>query len=124
MLNKYGRVSEGSAENVFIVRDGRLITPDFSEGILEGMTRRSVIKIAEDMGIQIIERPIERSELYVADEAFLTGTACQVAWVHSIDKRVITEKIGPITKKLQDKFFSVVRGQDEDYIDWCTKIAF
>jgi branched-chain amino acid aminotransferase len=124
MLNKYGRVAEGSAENLFIVRDGKLITPDFSEGILEGMTRRSVIKIAEDMGMQIIERPIERSELYVADEAFLTGTACQVAWIHSIDKRVITEKIGPITKTLQDKFFSIVRGQDNDYIGWCTKVQF
>jgi branched-chain amino acid aminotransferase len=123
MLNKFGRVSEGSAENVFIVRDGALITPDFSEGILEGITRKSIIKIAEDMGISTIERPIERSELYVADEIFLTGTGCQVAWVEQIDRRKIGNgKIGPVTSKLRDKFFKIVKGEDADYSKWCTKI--
>lgn len=124
MLNKDGHVAEGSAENFFMIRDGILITPTVSEGVLEGITRRSVIQLAKDMGIPVEARPIERTEIYVADEIFLSGTGCQVAWVHSIDKRVISEKIGLLTKKLQDKFFSVVRGQDEAYISWCTKVQF
>lgn len=124
LLNKHGHVSEGSAENFFMIRDGVLITPSVSEGVLEGITRRSVVQIAKDMGIPVEMRSIERTELYVADEIFLSGTGCQVAWVQSIDKRIITEKIGPITKQIQDKFFSIVRGQDKDYIDWCTKISF
>jgi len=123
MLNKYGRAAEGSAENLFIVRDGVLITPDLSEGILEGITRRSLIQIAKDLGIPTVERPIERSELYVADEIFLSGTGCQVAWVEQIDKRIIADgKIGPITAKLKDTFFKVVKGEDKKYEKWCTKI--
>src|SRR6266568_2147359 len=110
MLNKFGRVAEGSAENLFIVRSGVLITPDLSEGILEGITRRSVIQIAKDLDIQVIERPIERSELYIADEVFLTGTGCQVAWVEHIDKRQIADgEIGSITAQLKEKFFKVVK---------------
>lgn len=124
MLNKDGHVSEGSAENFFMVRDGILITPSVSEGILEGITRRSVVQIAKDMNIPVEMRTIERTELYAADEVFLSGTGCQVAWVHSIDKRNITETIGPITKQIQDKFFAIVRGNDNQYKDWCTKITF
>jgi branched-chain amino acid aminotransferase len=123
MLNKYGRAAEGSAENLFIVRNGTLITPDLSEGILEGITRRSILEIAKEMGIPTIERPIERSELYIADEVFLSGTGCQVAWVEQIDKRQIGDgKIGPITEKLREKFFNVVIGEDKKYGHWCTKI--
>ncbi len=123
MLNKYGRAAEGSAENLFIVRNGTLVTPDLSEGILEGITRRSLLQIAQNMGIPTIERPIERSELYIADEVFLSGTGCQVAWVEQIDKRTIADgKIGPITEKLREKFFKVVKGEDKDYQEWCTKI--
>jgi len=123
MLNKYGRAAEGSAENLFIVRNDTLITPDLSEGILEGITRRSLLQIAKDMGIPTIERPIERSELYIADEVFLSGTGCQVAWVEQIDKRIIADgKIGPITAKLKDAFFKVVKGEDKKYQEWCTKI--
>ena len=123
MLNKYGRAAEGSAENLFIVRNGVLITPDLSEGILEGITRRSLLHIAKDLGIPTVERPIERSELYIADEVFLSGTGCQVAWVEQIDKRIIGDgKIGPITTKLKDKFFKVVKGEDKEYQKWCTKI--
>jgi branched-chain amino acid aminotransferase len=124
LLNKDGHVSEGSAENFFMIRNDVLITPSVSEGVLEGITRRSVVQIARDIGIPVEMRSIERTELYVADEIFLSGTGCQVAWVQSIDKRVITPKIGPITKKLQDKFFSIVRGNDKDYSEWCTKIQF
>lgn len=124
LLNSRGYVSEGSAENIFIIRDGKLITPCLSEGVLEGITRRSVIEIAQDMSIPTVQRPIERSELYVADEVFLTGTGCQVAWVEQIDKRKISSgKIGPITEKLKEKFFNIVRGDDDQYKKWCTKIT-
>jgi len=100
-----------------------LVTPDLSEGILEGITRRSLLQIAKDLGIPTVERPIERSELYVADEIFLSGTGCQVAWVEQIDKRPIADgKIGPITAKLREKFFTVVKGEDKQYKEWCTKI--
>jgi branched-chain amino acid aminotransferase len=123
LLNKHGNVSEGSAENLFIVRDGKLITPGFSEGVLDGITRRSVIQIAKDMGIETIERPIPRTELYVADEVFLTGTGCQVAWVEQIDKRTIADgKIGKLTKKLKETYFTVVKGENDQYNEWCTKI--
>lgn len=125
MLNYRGFVAEGSAENLFLVRDGKLITPSLSEGVLEGITRRSLIQIAADMGIPTIERSVERSELYIADEVFLSGTGCQVAWVEQIDKRIIgSGKIGEITKKLQEKFFAIVRGKDKEYSNWCTKIVF
>jgi len=123
MLRENGLVSEGSAENIFLVRGGELITPAASEGILEGITRRSVLQMAEDMGIPTHTRPVEKSELYIADEIFLTGTGCQVAWVQQIDKRRIGDgKIGPITEKLRQKFFGVVRGTDPDYSEWRTKI--
>ncbi len=123
LLNKFGNVAEGSAENIFIIRDNKLITPGFSEGVLEGVTRKSVLKVAEDMGIETVERPIERSELYIADEAFLTGTACQVAWIEKIDRRTIGNgKIGPITSQLRKKFFKIVNGEDEQYSKWCTKL--
>lgn len=124
LLNSQGHVSEGSAENFFMIRDGKLITPGLSEGVLEGITRRSVIQIAKDMGIETVERSIERSELYIADEIFLTGTGCQVAWVEKIDKRVIgTGKIGSITEKLREKFFNTVRGDDDQYKEWTTRIT-
>ena len=124
LLNKFGNVAEGSAENLFIVRDGKIITPGFSEGVLEGLTRKSVLQIAKDMGIETIERPIPRTEVYIADEVFLTGSACQVAWVEKIDNRIIgSGKIGPVTKKLQEKYFAIVKGADEKYSSWCTKIS-
>jgi branched-chain amino acid aminotransferase len=123
MLNKFGNVAEGSAENLFIVRDGKLITPGFSESVLGGITRKSVISIAKDMGIETCELPITRSELYSADEVFLTGTACQVAWVEQIDKRKIGNgKIGPVSSQLKEKFFKIVKGEDPEYSQWCTKI--
>jgi|SRR6185369_1201171 len=124
LLNSKGHVSEGSAENLFLVRDGKLITPSVSEGVLEGITRRSIIEIATDMGIITIERSVERSELYVADEVFLTGTGCQVAWVEQVDRRSIGGgKIGKITEKLREKFFNTVRGDDDKYKNWTTRIS-
>lgn len=122
-LSDDGHVAEGSAMNLFIVRNGVLITPAFSENILEGITRRTIIKIAEDMGIPTMDRVVDRTELYVADEAFFSGTGAQVAWINKIDDRVIADgKRGPVTSKLQDTFFEIVRGKNDKYAEWCTKI--
>jgi branched-chain amino acid aminotransferase len=123
MLSEAGYVSEGSAENIFLVRDGVLITPSPSDDILEGITRKTVMKLATDMGIPVESRTIDRSELYVSDEVFFSGTGCQIAWVKQIDKRTVgSGQIGEITEKIQKKFFNVVQGKDAAYKDWCTKI--
>jgi branched-chain amino acid aminotransferase len=122
-LTEHGNVSEGSAENIFIVRDGVLITPSIADDVLEGITRRTLIQIATDMGIPVVERTIDRSELYVADEVFLSGTGCQLAWVSSIDRRTIGNgKIGPVSEKLQKEYFATVNSKVEKYSSWCTKI--
>lgn len=122
-LTENGHVAEGSAMNICIVRDGVLITPPKSDEILEGITRRTVLQLAEDQGVPVQERSIDRSELYVADEAFFCGTGAQVAWISQIDQRQIgTGKRGPISGKLQDLFFRVVRGNEKKYESWCTKI--
>lgn len=124
MLSEAGNVCEGSAENLFIVRDGVLTTPATADDILEGITRRTVLQVAKDLGILVETRTIDRSELYVADEAFFSGTGCQVAWIAQIDKRTIGDgKRGAVTGKLQDAFFKIVRGEDPKYKDWCTKIT-
>jgi branched-chain amino acid aminotransferase len=105
------------------VRDGVLVTPGVADDILEGITRRSVIQLAKDMDISVEVRSIARSELYVAQEAFFSGTGVQVAWIGQIDKRRVGDgKKGKITSLLQEKFFGIVRGEDEKYKDWCTKI--
>jgi branched-chain amino acid aminotransferase len=122
-LNEAGHVAEGSAMNFFIVRDGVLITPSKYDDILEGITRRSVLQIAKDMGIPVEERTIDRSELYIADEAFFSGTGAQVAWIQKIDHRSVGNgQRGEITGKIQDMFFRAVRGQEQKYDSWCTKI--
>ncbi len=117
MLNPNGNVAEGSAENIFIVRDGILITPPPSDNILEGITRKAIIKIAqEDLGIKVIERSINRSELYIADEVFLCGTGAQVSPVIEIDGRKIGDGTpGPITKSIQNFYFDAVRGKIKKY---------
>ena len=122
MLTHEGHVSEGSGENVFLVMDGRLITPPSSDNILIGITRDTVIKLAKwELGIETIERQIDRSELYIADECFLTGTAAHVTPVLEIDHRKIGNgQVGSITKKLQDLYFNIVQGRNKKYLDWCT----
>lgn len=123
LLNDQGYVCEGSAENIFIVRDGVLITPDVADSILEGITRRSIIQVARDMGIPVEVRSIARTELYVCDEAFFSGTGVQVAWIGQVDNRQVGDgKRGKITAVLQDKFFKIIRGEDEKYSAWCTKV--
>jgi len=124
MLNPDGTVAEGSGENVFIVKRGKLITTPLSSNILEGITRNAVITLArEELGIEVEERPILRSELYVADEVFYTGTAAQVAPVVQIDHVVIGNgEIGKITKALQETYFKVVKGENEKYLNWLTPV--
>jgi len=122
-LNEGGNVAEGSAMNLFIVRDGVLITPSKSDDILEGITRRSVLQFANDLNIPVEERTIDRSELYIADEAFFCGTGAQVAWISEIDHRKVgTGKRGEIAGTIQDLFFKVVRGEEDKYESWRTKI--
>jgi branched-chain amino acid aminotransferase len=124
VLNHDGHVSEGSAENIFLVRDGKLITPAPSDNILEGITRRTVMQIAiEDLGIDTVERQIDRSELYVADEVFFCGTGVQVAAVIEVDGRAVGKgKIGPITEKIRDFYFDIVKGKVDKYKAWCTPV--
>ena len=118
MLSENGHVSEGTGENLFIVKDGALHTPPLHDAVLAGVTRSSLMRIARDEGIQVCERSILRDELYTADEVFLSGTAAEVTPVTQVDHRRITDGPGPVTKKLKGDFFNVVSGRDERYIGW------
>ena len=120
VLTQDGHVSEGSAENLFIVRDGVLITPPPSDNILEGVTRNVMSVLArEDLGLTVVERSIDRSELYVADEVLLCGTGAQVSPVIEIDRREIGDgKPGEITRALQKLYFDMVKGRVEERLDW------
>lgn len=123
VLNHDGHVAEGSAMNLFIVRHGRLITPPVSDNILEGITRNSVLQIANDLGIETVERSIDRTELYIADEVLFCGTGAQVAAVSEIDHRKIGNgKTGPVGQKLQATYFDIVRGRNKKYADWLTPV--
>jgi branched-chain amino acid aminotransferase len=117
LLSPQGFVSECTGENIFIVRDGRIITPPVSAGALEGITQDSVRTIARDLGYEYLEANIVRSDLYTADEAFLSGTAAEVVPIASVDDRELG-KPGPITREIQDVFFSAVKGEVDRYKDW------
>ncbi len=117
LLDSRGFVSEGSGENLFVVKEGIIHTPSTAASVLEGITRATVIDIARDMGLQVIERDLVRSDLFLADEIFCTGTAAEITPIREIDKRPIG-KPGPITKKLQEKFFRIVKGEEEKYRNW------
>ena len=117
MLNPDGKISEGTGENIFIVKDGELLTPPLVDGPLGGITRGSIFRIAADLGIQVKETPLTRSDLYTAEEMFCTGTAAEVTPVREIDEREIGPP-GPITRTIQEKYFSIVKGEDEKYFDW------
>ena len=122
MLDTEGYVSEGSGENVFIVRDGRIKTTPLTS-ILEGITRESVIQIAKDQKIPVIEERFTRDELYISDEAFFTGTAAEVTPIREVDGRKVgSGKRGKITEKLQSVFFDVVKGRNKKYASWLTRI--
>ncbi len=122
LLNHDGHVSEGSGENIFLVFEGKLVTPPPSDNILVGITRDTIMKLAKnELGIDTIERSIGRNELYLADECFLTGTAAHVTPVIEIDHRRVGEgAVGKITGKLQQLYFDIIRGKNPKYIDWCT----
>jgi branched-chain amino acid aminotransferase len=123
LMDHNGNVCEGSGENLFIVKNGEVITPPLSASILAGVTRRSVITLAQEEGLTVRDRNITRDQLYLADEAFFTGTAVEVTPVVEVDDRPIGEgKVGPITKKLQDRYFDVVKGKDETHPEWLTFI--
>jgi branched-chain amino acid aminotransferase len=124
MLTNEGHVCEGSGENIFLVSGNTLITPATSDNILVGITRSAAIQIArEELGIGTVERSIDRSELYAADECFMTGTAAEITPVIEVDRRPIGEgKIGPLTRHLQEIFFDVVRGRHTRYAEWCKPV--
>lgn len=120
MLDASGYVSEATGENIFIIKNGVLKTTPLTT-VLEGITRDSLIKIARDMGYEVVEQPFTRDELYTADEAFLCGTAAELTPIREADHRVIGEgRRGPITKKLQEAFFKAVKGDDPRYAHWLT----
>jgi branched-chain amino acid aminotransferase len=119
MLNNQGNITEGSAENIFILKDDQIITPPLTAGALEGITRDSVIQIIEFNGGEVIEADLDREDLYVADEVFMTGTAAEVKSITEIDKTVIGNgKPGKITKALQKSFIDVTMGKDERFLSW------
>lgn len=124
MLTQDGNVSEGSGENLFMVTDGMLYTPLVANNNLTGITRDSAMQIAsKELGLDTMEREIRRSELYLADEVFLTGTAAHITPVGSLDSRPIgTGEVGPITAKIRDSYLNAIRGDNLDYLDWCTEI--
>lgn len=123
LLDINGKVSEGSGENLFIVRNGIIITPPISADILEGITRQCIITLAKDMGYDVVERDISRTELYLADEAFFSGTAAEVTPILSVDRRPVGDgKIGPVTKALKEKYERVVRGEEPKYKGWLTPV--
>jgi len=122
MLNENGHVSEGSGENIFMVREGKLITPTPADNVLEGITAKSVIELAtNELGVEFVQREIDRTELYIADEVFMTGTAAHLTPVVEVDRRSVgTGRPGPITSKLSELFYDCIRGKSEKYQNWCT----
>lgn len=123
LLDNEGYVAEGSGENVFMVRDGKIYTPELTS-CLEGITRDSIFRIAADLGYEIKERRITRDEFYVADEAFFTGTAAEVVPIRELDSRPVgSGSRGPLTEKLQSIYFDTVRGREAQYGDWLTAVS-
>jgi len=124
VLNQDGHISEGSAENLFIIRKGVACTPLITDNILEGITRKTIsILLRDELGIEVVERPIDRTEIFLADEAFLCGTGVQLAAVTRVDHRPVgTGQLGPITANLRRLYFDVVRGKAPKYSDWCAPV--
>jgi len=123
LLDTNGLVSEGSGENIFVIRKGVIHTPDLSCSILEGITRETVITLARELGLPVIEGRITRDQLWIADEVFFTGTAAEVTPVREVDNRVVGDgAMGPITKRIQTRFFEVVRGTDTSHPEWLTRV--
>ena len=123
MLNEDGHVSEGSGENIFIIRKGKLITPGPADNVLEGITADTVVQLAQDeLGLEVVQRQIDRSELYVCDEVFMTGTAAHLTPIIEIDHRTVGDgRPGPITSRLSSLFYDAIRGKSPKYGHWCTR---
>jgi branched-chain amino acid aminotransferase len=123
LLDTNGYVCEGSGENIFVVRKGVVHTPDLSCSILEGITRDSVITVARELGIPVVEDRLTRDQLWLADEVFFTGTAAEVTPVREVDNRTIGDgMVGPVTKRIQARFFEIVRGSDTSHPEWLTRV--
>ncbi len=124
VLTQDGHVSEGSAENLFVMRDGTVYTPPVTDNILEGITRDTVMHLlSEEMGLPVVERSIDRTELYCADEVFMSGTGVQIAAIIEIDHRPVgTGAMGPTVRALRDRYFDVVRGRAPQYRSWCEPV--
>ncbi len=124
VLTQDGHLSEGSAENIFMVRDGVLYTPSVNQNILEGITRRSIMEVAEkELGMKVVERAIDRTEAYICDELFMTGTAAQVTAITKVDHRPVGEGVmGPVASKLRELFFDIVRDKNPKYTHWNVEI--
>jgi branched-chain amino acid aminotransferase len=117
LLDQHGNVSEGSGENIFVVRDGHISTPSSASCILDGITARSVVQIAADLGFAVEQRDVSRGELYQADEVFLTGTAAEIVPVREIDDHVVGPP-GELTQAIQTRFFDAIKGKREEYLEW------
>jgi branched-chain amino acid aminotransferase len=120
-LDTTGNISEGSGENIFVVRNGRIYTPPLGSSVLPGITRSSIIQLAEEAGIPVIEQVLAREILYIADEVFFTGTAAEVTPIRSVDRITVGKgQPGPVTRRLQERFLSIVEGREEDKFGWLT----
>jgi branched-chain amino acid aminotransferase len=123
LLDTAGFVSEGAGENIFVIKDGVVYTPDLSAGALNGITRKTVTAICGDLGLKLIEKRITRDEIYIADEAFFTGTAAEVTPIRELDRIEIgCGARGPITEKIQSAFFDIVNGRNPKYAEWLTRV--
>jgi len=122
LMNSQGKISEASGMNVFIIINGQLITPGFEQDVLEGITRDSILTLAKDLGIQTLERPVDKSELFIADEVFLSGTAARITPVKRVESYELP-KNRPITEKLRDKLTAITENRDSNYQDWVFPIS-
>lgn len=123
LLDNAGFVSEGAGENVFIIKDGVVYTPDLSAGALNGITRNTVLHIAKDLGLELVQKRITRDECYIADEMFFTGTAAEVTPIRELDRIQIGQgQRGPVTEKIQNAFFDIVAGRNPKYAHWLTPV--
>jgi branched-chain amino acid aminotransferase len=123
-LDDAGYVSEGSGENVFVIRNGKLLTPPLGASVLPGITRDTIVKLAEQLGIPVVETIIPREMLYIADEAFFSGTAAEVTPIRSVDRIVVGDgRCGPITQKIQRRFFQIVNGDISDEFGWLVPVS-
>jgi branched-chain amino acid aminotransferase len=123
LLDASGFVSEGAGENLFIIKDGVVYTPDLSAGALNGITRNTIFHICKDLGLELVQKRITRDEVYIADEAFFTGTAAEVTPIRELDRvQIGIGSRGPLTEKIQSAFFDIVNGRNPKYAGWLTLV--